>query len=94
MVCSSVRIALVAGDNNSHKADEAKQELVRRQAQLDNVGKRMIEYRNMFRDERDEAVREALKKGVTKREVTEILDVTPQWLNKLLRGQAYRRSTD
>ena len=93
MACSSVRTALVAGDSNP-KADEKKLELVRRQAQYDNVIKRMTEYKALFRDERDEAVRDALAHGVTKKEIVQILGCTPQWLNKLLRGEAYRRSTD
>jgi hypothetical protein len=71
-----------------------KEELVRRQAQLDNVVVRMAEYRGMFREERDEWVRECLNNGVSKKDIAEILGVSPQWLNRLLRGQAYRRSTD
>lgn len=74
--------------------EEMKEELVRRQAQLDNVVVRMAEYRGMFREERDEWVRECLNNGVSKKDIAEILGVSPQWLNRLLRGQAYRRSTD
>jgi hypothetical protein len=46
------------------------------------------------REERDRAIRSAVDHGVTKAKLSAEMHITPQWLNRILRGEAYRRKTD
>lgn len=62
---------------------------------------RMRAFRDLFRGERDEWIHHAINACETpaelrevKHEICDMLGVTPQWLNKLLRGEAYRRKDD
>lgn len=73
----------------------------RKQAVIRGVDNRMKKFHVMFREERDVIIHRLLDEAKTpgeriaiKRELCTILGVTPQWLNRLLRGEAYRRSTD
>lgn len=68
---------------------------------MEAVVVRLRQFRDQFRDERDQWISKALETAETpgeraavKRELCSILGVTPQWLNKLLKGEAYRRSSD
>lgn len=64
------------------------------QAQYEAVVERMMDYKTLFRDDRDAAVRKALELKVPKTLIAGELKVSTVWLNKLLRGEAYRRNTD
>lgn len=65
------------------------------QKQYEAVIERMQDYKTLFRDDRDAAVRKALDLKVPKALIAVELKVSTVWLNKLLRGEAYhRRSTD
>lgn len=46
------------------------------------------------REQRDQAVRRAVELGVPKPLIAKKIGVSTVWLNKLLRGEAYRRKTD
>jgi hypothetical protein len=72
----------------------AKEQLKRAQAQLEAAVERMTTFQELFRDERDEAVRKAAEVKVPKTEIAAIVHSTPQWVNKILRGEAYKRRTD
>lgn len=81
--------------------DELLNNVRRKQEMIQAVDRRMMEFHIMFRDERDEAIKLLVSEAKTpgernsiKRELCTLLGVTPQWLNKLLRGEAYRRRTD
>lgn len=72
--------------------DRALEAVVKAQAQLDAVDKRMAAFKEQFRIERNMAVSKAiLEAKVTKQEVADVLGVSPQWVNKLLRDEARRR---
>jgi hypothetical protein len=74
--------------------DDALAELERRQQQLEAAGGRMTQFVEMFRDERDDAIRRAKDAGATTREIAPYVKASPQWVNKVLRGEAYRRRSD
>jgi ribosome-binding protein aMBF1 (putative translation factor) len=80
--------------DKQRELEAATREVVRKQRELEAVTERMTQYRDAFRDERDKAVMRALEAGVSKKELADTLNVTPQWLNKLKRGEAYRRASD
>jgi hypothetical protein len=46
------------------------------------------------REERDRAIRQAVEHGVPKSKLAAEMCMTPQWLNRILKGEAYRRKTD
>lgn len=71
--------------------DKALEAVVKAQAQLDAVDKRMAAFKNQFRIERNMAVSKAIEAKVSRQEVADVLGVTPQWINKLLRDEAKRR---
>jgi methionine synthase II (cobalamin-independent) len=74
--------------------EEAIRELRRAQWQYEGAEKRTQEFREMFRDERDAAIKMAVDARVPKKEIAEIVHSTPQWVNKILRGEAYGRLLD
>lgn len=55
---------------------------------------RMKSILDFEREERDKAIRRAVELGVPKPALAKKIGVSTVWLNKLLRGQAYRRKTD
>lgn len=78
----------------SEKKEAARRELARAQAQLEAATERTLVFRALFRDERDEAIKKAVEAKVSTAEVATIVHSTPQWVNKILRGEAYGRRTD
>lgn len=55
---------------------------------------RMKQLMEVEREERDRAIKLAIDHGVPKSKMAVELHITPQWLNRILKGQAYRRRTD
>lgn len=80
--------------DKQRELEAATREVLRKQRELEAVTERMTQYRDAFRDERDKAVIRAIEAGIPKKELADMLNVTPQWLNKLKRGEAYRRASD
>lgn len=76
--------------------EQALREVRATHEQLVSAQRRLLEIRDTYRMERDEAIRYAISLGGSraKKEICVIIDASPQWLNKLLRGEAYRRSSD
>lgn len=74
--------------------EELRREIIRKQAEMEAVQRRMMQYRDAFRDERDALVIRGIQEGIPKKELAMILGVSVTWLNKLVKGEAYRRSTD
>lgn len=65
---------------------------------MEAVQARMGQFLDQYRAERNEWIHKAIECAETphdritvKHEICILLGVTPQWLNKLLRGDAYRR---
>lgn len=87
--------------NSRDRRDQAIREVGRSHAECAAVIVRLQMFRDMFRDERDEWIVKALDTARTpserleiKRELCVVLGVTPQWLNRLLKGDAYRKGSD
>lgn len=72
--------------------EDAKDELRYAQAQLEAVLARMTMFVELFRDERDLAMRKAITLKVPSREVAEIIGTSSQYVNRILRGETYGRS--
>lgn len=71
--------------------DRALEVVARAQAQLEAVDVRMAMFKEQFRNERDDAVKAAIELGYSRQEIADVLGVTPQWVNKILRDEARRR---
>lgn len=56
--------------------------------------RRVQDHLAMERKERDEAIRHACHAGNPKIKIARMLNMTPQWLNAILRGTAYKRRSD
>lgn len=64
------------------------------QSQLEAVVERMSQFRDQFRDERDQAIHRAVALKIPRKEIADTIGVTPQWINSMIRGTAYRRRED
>lgn len=71
--------------------DRALEVLAKAQAQLEAVEARISFFKEEFRNERDDAVKAAIEQGHSRQEIADVLGMSPQWVNKLLRDEARRR---
>lgn len=70
------------------------EELRRAQSQFIAAGGRMTQFVELFREERDIVIKKAVEARIPRATIAVIIDASPQWVNKILRGEAYRRSSD
>lgn len=70
--------------------EDALKDLECAQSQWKAAGERMEQYKVQFREDRDAAICKAVAVGAKRAEVAAITQTSPQWVNKVLRGKAYR----
>jgi hypothetical protein len=85
---------MTEGEGRDNHRNETMREAALAHMRYLAMERRVYEHLAREREERDAAIKRACEAGNPKKKLATALNMTPQWLNAILRGTAYKRRLD